>query len=81
MISVKLKKRKKYRLKKSVINYLFILLLSALIIFMQQSKILKPLFKRCEEKYLKELYVTNTDNLKSKITNKVFKEIDLSIPK
>ena len=71
---VKMKHKKKYHLKNNYKNILFILFSSILIICMQNSKFLKPIFKFYNEKYLKKEFINESKTLNKSISQAVFND-------
>ncbi len=74
---MKMHHHKKYILKKPYKNTLKLVLISILLIYMLINNPLKPLFNYCKNKYLKNIYFIDNNNLKNKIARSVFNDIDI----
>ena len=75
---MKLHHKKKYHLKKPFKHILYILIGATLIIYIQLTNPLKPLFNYCKNKYIKNNFVVQNKNLKSKIASTVFSDLDFT---
>ena len=76
---MKMYHKKKYHLKKKYRNLLITVFIVVIVIFIQNSNVLKPLYKSCKEKYLIKEYVLENENLKNKISKHVFNDSSITI--